>query len=127
MGRPRIDTAMSVTLVRHPFDPVECTAAMPASLEGKLVVAISSRALFDFEKENEVFEREGEEKYTGLQLASLDENSGVRVIARALEEPLRRILINAAEAPDVVLHQVLDALGLVLWHSRTHTCVYAHV
>ena len=45
---------------------------MPASLEGKLVVAISSRALFDFEKENEVFEREGEEKYTGLQLASLD-------------------------------------------------------
>ena len=42
-----------------------------------------------------------------LQLASLDENSGVRVIARALEEPLRRILINAAEEPDVVLHQVL--------------------
>ena len=45
---------------------------MPASLEGKLVVAISSRALFDFEKENEVFEREGEEKYIGLQLSSLD-------------------------------------------------------
>ena len=42
-----------------------------------------------------------------LQLANLDENSGVRVIARALEEPLRRILINAAEAPDVVLHQVM--------------------
>lgn len=42
-----------------------------------------------------------------LQLANLDENSGVRVIARALEEPLRRILINAAEEPDVVLHQVL--------------------
>ena len=45
---------------------------MPASLEGKLVVAISSRALFDFEKENEVFEREGEEKYIGLQLSSLE-------------------------------------------------------
>ena len=45
---------------------------MPASLEGKLVVAISSRALFDFEKENAVFEREGEEKYIGLQLSSLD-------------------------------------------------------
>ena len=42
-----------------------------------------------------------------LQLPSLDENSGVRIIARALEEPLRRILINAAEEPDVVLHQVL--------------------
>ena len=46
---------------------------MPASLQGKLVVAISSRALFDFEKENAVFEREGEQKYIGLQLESLDE------------------------------------------------------
>ena len=45
---------------------------MPASLEGKLVVAISSRALFDFEKENEVFERDGEAKYIDLQLANLD-------------------------------------------------------
>jgi chaperonin GroEL len=42
-----------------------------------------------------------------LQLVDLDENSGVRIIARALEEPLRRILINAGEEPDVVLHQVL--------------------
>ncbi len=29
---------------------------MPASLEGQLVVALSSRALFDFEEENRVFE-----------------------------------------------------------------------
>ena len=29
---------------------------MPVSLEGKLVVALSSRALFDFEEENRVFE-----------------------------------------------------------------------
>ena len=33
----------------------------------------------------------------------------LRIVARALEEPLRRILINAAEEPDVVLHQVLDS------------------
>jgi len=45
---------------------------MPASLEGKLVVAISSRALFNFEKENAVFEREGEQRYIGVQLSSLD-------------------------------------------------------
>ena len=45
---------------------------MPASLEGKLVVAISSRALFDFEAENEVFEREGEQAYIDLQFTSLD-------------------------------------------------------
>jgi 5'-nucleotidase len=45
---------------------------MPASLEGQLVVAISSRALFNFEKENEVFEREGEQRYIGVQLSSLE-------------------------------------------------------
>jgi 5'-nucleotidase len=33
---------------------------MPVSFEGKLVVAISSRALFDFEEENRVFDRDGE-------------------------------------------------------------------
>src|SRR5712691_5926351 len=32
---------------------------MPYSVEGKLVVAISSRALLDFEDENRIFEREG--------------------------------------------------------------------
>jgi 5'-nucleotidase len=45
---------------------------MPYSVEGKLVVAISSRALFDFEDENRVFEREGEGAYIGLQFARLD-------------------------------------------------------
>ncbi len=45
---------------------------MPYSVEGKLVVAISSRALFDFEEENRIFERDGEEAYIGLQFARLD-------------------------------------------------------
>src|SRR5689334_8227037 len=45
---------------------------MPYSVEGKLVVAISSRALFDFEEENQVFEREGEEAYIALQYGRLD-------------------------------------------------------
>ena len=44
---------------------------MPVSFEGKLVVAISSRALFDFEEENRVFESEGERAYIGLQLSRL--------------------------------------------------------
>ena len=46
---------------------------MPYSVEGKLVVAISSRALFDFEDENRVFEREGEDAYIALQFARLDD------------------------------------------------------
>ena len=45
---------------------------MPYSVEGKLVVAISSRALFDFEEENRVFERDGERAYIELQYARLD-------------------------------------------------------
>jgi 5'-nucleotidase len=45
---------------------------MPYSVEGKLVVAISSRALFDFEEENLVFERDGEPAYIALQFARLD-------------------------------------------------------
>src|SRR5262245_31403090 len=45
---------------------------MPYSVEGKLVVAISSRALFDFEEENRVFEKDGEPAYIALQFARPD-------------------------------------------------------
>jgi len=46
---------------------------MPASLDDRLVVAISSRALFDFEAENRVFEARDDRAYMQLQLARLDE------------------------------------------------------
>jgi len=45
---------------------------VPYSVEGKLVVAISSRALFDFEEENRIFERDGEPAYIKLQFERLD-------------------------------------------------------
>jgi 5'-nucleotidase len=45
---------------------------MPASLEGQLVVAISSRALFDFEEENQVFEQGDDRAYMKLQLSRLE-------------------------------------------------------
>ena len=45
---------------------------MPASLDGRLVVAISSRALFDFEDENRVFEASDDRAYMQLQLARLE-------------------------------------------------------
>ena len=38
----------------------------------QLVVAISSRALFDFEDENQLFETEGDQAYMRLQLSRLD-------------------------------------------------------
>jgi len=47
--------------------------APPSTAE--LVVAISSRALFDFEEENLVFETEDDRAYMQLQLARLEQQS----------------------------------------------------
>ena len=46
---------------------------MPVTLAGQLVVAISSRALFDFEEENQHFEANDDRAYMQLQLARLDD------------------------------------------------------
>ena len=45
---------------------------MAATLEGRLVVALSSRALFDFEEENRVFEQADDRAYMQMQLSRLD-------------------------------------------------------
>ncbi len=52
---------------------------MTASLDGKLVVALSSRALFDFEEENRIFEQTDDSAYMALQLRRMEEiaNPGV--------------------------------------------------
>ncbi len=46
---------------------------MAVSLEGKLVVALSSRALFDFEEENRVFEDSNDSAYMAVQLDRLEQ------------------------------------------------------
>ncbi|WP_343629543.1 5'-nucleotidase [Roseateles sp.] len=46
---------------------------MPATLDGRLVVALSSRALFDFEEENQLFENSDDRAYMRLQQERLDE------------------------------------------------------
>ncbi|MGQ0529960.1 MAG: 5'-nucleotidase [Panacagrimonas sp.] len=45
---------------------------MPVTLDNKLVVALSSRALFDFEDENRIFDEQGDAAYTRLQLDRLE-------------------------------------------------------
>ena len=45
---------------------------MTVTLAGKLVVALSSRALFDFEEENRLFEQTDDRAYMKLQLNRLD-------------------------------------------------------
>ncbi len=46
---------------------------MPNTLDGRLVVAISSRALFDFEEENRVFEAGDDRAYMQLQLQRVEQ------------------------------------------------------
>ena len=46
---------------------------MPASLDGQRVVAIFSRALFDFEEENRHFEATDDRAYMQLQLDRLEQ------------------------------------------------------
>ena len=41
-----------------------------------------------------------------LDLPTLDQQSGVKIVMRAVEEPLRRIVSNAADEPSIVLHRV---------------------
>ncbi len=42
----------------------------------------------------------------GIKLPTLDQDCGLKIVARALEEPLRRIVANAAEEPSIVLDRV---------------------
>ena len=44
----------------------------------------------------------------GLHGPSLDHDCGIRIVARALEAPLRRIAVNAGDEPSVVVQQVQD-------------------
>ncbi len=89
---------------------------MPASLEGQLVVAISSRALFDFEEENRVFEAGGETAYEQLQLARLD-RPALPGVAFPLVQKL--LAFNGAEklVEVVILSQNDPVSGMRVFHS----------
>ena len=67
---------------------------MSVSLDGKLVVAISSRALFDFEEENRVFEQGDDRAYMRLQLNRLEQPASQRpegiTVAKKRRESCRR-------------------------------------
>jgi len=55
----------------HPFR--DSNLSMAVSLDKQLVVALSSRALFDLEAENQVFEAQGDTAYAQLQLERIDQ------------------------------------------------------
>ncbi|MFG6416248.1 5'-nucleotidase [Roseateles sp. DC23W] len=93
---------------------------MPATLSGQLVVAISSRALFDFEAENGVFEAEDDHAYMALQQRLLDEPARPGVAFSLVQKLLG---FNAGGPPlvEVVVLSRNDPIsGLRVFRSARH-------
>ena len=96
---------------------------MPYDLTHPLVVGISSRALFDLEQENRIFEEQGLEAYARYQIAHekelLPRGSGFQLV-KALQrlnaggERLVEIIIISRNSPDTSLRifHSIEAYGL---------------
>jgi chaperonin GroEL len=50
---------------------------------------------------------------------NLDQEAGIKIVMRALEEPLRTIVSNAGEEPSVVLNKVLENKGNFGFNAQT--------
>ena len=92
---------------------------MPATLEGQLVVAISSRALFDFEEENRLFEAGDAQAYMQLQLQRLDLPAPPGV-AFSLVRKLLAFNGGAARVEVVMLSRNDPVSGLRVFRSAQH-------
>ncbi len=93
---------------------------MSVSLDGKLVVAISSRALFDFEEENEVFEQGDDTAYMRLQLERLDVPAKPGV-AFSMVQKLLAFNTEASQNVEVVILSRNDPVsGLRVMKSAAH-------
>ena len=93
---------------------------MPVTLAGQLVVAISSRALFDFEEENQHFEATDDRAYMRLQLERLDEPAKPGVAFSLVNKLLA---FNAPEAPRVevvILSRNDPVSGMRVFRSAKH-------
>jgi 5'-nucleotidase len=93
--------------------------AMPATLEGQLVVAISSRALFDFEEENQLFESTDDQAYMQLQLQRLDQPAKAGV-ALSLVSKLLAFNVHTPRVEVVVLSRNDPVSGMRVFRSATH-------
>ncbi len=93
---------------------------MPASLHGQLVVAISSRALFDFEEENRVFEADDDHAYMALQLAKLDTPALPGVAFSLVNKLLAFNLPDAQRVEVVILSRNDPVSGMRVFRSAKH-------
>lgn len=93
---------------------------MPANLEDKLVVALSSRALFDFEEENAVFEPGDPRAYQQLQLERL-ERPAAPGVAFSLARKLLAFNDAAEQRVEVVILSRNDPVsGIRVFKSVQH-------
>ncbi len=93
---------------------------MAASLDGQLVVAISSRALFDFEEENHVFEQGDDRAYMDLQLQRLEEPAKPGVAFSLVRKLLAFNTAEAQRVEVVILSRNDPVSGMRVFRSAQH-------
>ncbi len=93
---------------------------MPITLEGQLVVAISSRALFDFEEENEVFEASDDRAYMRLQLDRVEEPAKAGVAFSLVRKLLAFNTDDAPRVEVVILSRNDPVSGMRVFRSAKH-------
>ena len=93
---------------------------MAASLDGQLVVAISSRALFDFEEENLVFEQSDDRAYMKLQLERLEEPAKPGVAFSLVKKLLAFNDVQTQRVEVVILSRNDPVSGMRVFRSAQH-------
>ncbi len=93
---------------------------MTASLQGQLVVAISSRALFDFEEENKVFEQGDDKAYIRHQLDRVEEPAKPGVAFSLIKKLLAFNTPEAQRVEVVILSRNDPVSGLRVMRSAEH-------
>jgi 5'-nucleotidase len=93
---------------------------MATNLNGQLVVAISSRALFDFEQENEVFEQGDDRAYMDLQLSKLDEPAKPGVAFSLVKKLLAFNSGDVKRVEVVILSRNDPVSGMRVFRSAQH-------
>jgi 5'-nucleotidase len=93
---------------------------MPVTLNGQLVVAISSRALFDFEEENRVFEASDDRAYMQLQLQRLDHPARPGVAFSLVNKLLAFNTPERARVEVVILSRNDPVSGMRVFRSAQH-------
>ncbi len=93
---------------------------MATNLNGQLVVAISSRALFDFEQENEVFEQGDDRAYMDLQLSKLDEPAKPGVAFSLVKKLLAFNFGDVKRVEVVILSRNDPVSGMRVFRSAQH-------